>query len=92
METSYNIADAFAGGSAPESKDDPYRWYLCVENRRSLGWHCMLTSKKDALYPFESTARTMAIPIRKYSPPFLDKYLLTAKLAPTVKIGQSTQS
>ena len=88
MEASYNIADAFW------PNDDPYRWYLCVENRRSLGWHCMLTSKKDALYyyPVDSTVRTTAIPIRKYSPPFLDKYLLTAKLTPTVKIGQSTQS
>jgi hypothetical protein len=54
----------------------------------------MQTTKKDALYPYPvaSTVRTSAIPIYKYSPPFLDKYLLIAKLTPVVKISQSTQS
>lgn len=88
----YSLPIPISLGPGPEA--DPYRWYLCVENRSSVGWSCMQTSKKDALYyyPGDSTVRTSAIPIYKYSPPFLDKYLLIAKLTPVVKISQSTQS
>jgi len=66
---------------------DPYRWYLCLENRPGT-WSCVRTEPEKALshvtYQGESTR---AIMIWNPIPKIFDPLILHKRLHPQVKIS-----
>jgi hypothetical protein len=56
-----------------------FRWYLCQEDSLK-SWNCKKVSAEKALDPFGGEGFTMAVPISKLFPEFLDEYLVRSEV------------
>ena len=86
--SSITIPELHEGGLLTIPPADPNRWYLCVEEpNMRMTWSCQETTKDGAL-SYIGEARSMAIPISRWSPKFADKHLIHSALTPKVRIVQ----